>query len=412
MKSNIFYAASFVISALISMSTAVSVVAQPLSDAKSTTQSPPPSSAAFLTDAAIRAILDKRIADKKAIGVSVALIEADGTTRFISAGSAAGGGRPGQTTRAEINADTIFEIGSITKTFTGTILAQMVAANEKNVGDGKDGKVRVVRIALDGRVRQYAPSIYKFRGDKSAGDITLLQLATHTSGLPRLPTSTALFFAMMTDMDNPYKNYPVDAMWKYIADEKMDMSKTYPSNYSNLGVGLLGDLLAENAGLRYDALVKRQILDPLSMTDTAMGDNAAATEAPIANPRLAVGHDAKLKPVAYWTFGSMSGAGGLRSTARDMARYMTAQKNGTLAGASAAQTPRVKVNDNMDIGLCWMTLKRHNDEIVWHNGGTGGFRSFAGFSQKTGLGIVVLSNSANSVDDIGLHLLNAAYKLQ
>lgn len=343
---------------------------------------------AFPTDADVRVILDKRVVDKKAIGLIVALINKDGSIRFVASGES------GQVARPQIDADTIFEIGSITKTFTGTILAQMVASGE---------------VALDGKVHQYAPAQYKFRNTKSAGDITLLQLATHTAGLPRLPMSIAFAAAMAIDMDNPYKNYPLDAMWKFIADEKIDTSKAYPSEYSNLGVGLLGDLLAHKAGVSYQALVKRQILDPLMMKDTAMGDVVVA---PNAVAKLAIGHNDKLKPAAYWTFGSMGGAGGLRSSASDMARYIVAQKSGALAGALSAQSPRAKVNDNMDIGLTWMTIKRHGDEIVWHNGGTGGFRSFAGFSKKSGLGVVVLSNTAISVDDIGVHLLNPQNKLK
>lgn len=348
-----------------------------------------PRTATFPTDAEVHAILAKRIADKKARGIAVALIAADGTVRFVSAGDS------GQVARAKIDADTVFEIGSITKTFTGTLLAQAVTSGE---------------IALNGKVRDYAPAQYKFRDSSrgSAGDITLLQLATHTSGLPRLPLSMAFAFAMLRDPGNPYKNYSIDAMWKFVADEKTDTTKTHPSQYSNLGVGLLGDLLAHKAGLSYAALVKRQILDPLAMTNTDSGDNLSPNPA----PHLAIGHSEKLNVVSYWTFGAMSGAGALRSSTRDMARYINAQKSGTLAGAFAAQSPHARVSDQMDVGLCWMILKRHNDEIVWHNGGTGGFRSFAGFSKKSGLGVVVLSNSANDVDDIGIHLLNPANLLK
>jgi serine-type D-Ala-D-Ala carboxypeptidase/endopeptidase len=380
MKFNIFKMAGLV---LITMMSSLASAQTPANVPLATTIP-----AAFPADADVRAILDKRVADKKSVGLIVALINKDGSVRFVASGES------GQAGRAQIDADTIFEIGSITKTFTGTILAQMVASGE---------------VALDSKVHQYAPAQYKFRDTKSAGDITLLQLATHTAGLPRLPMSIAFAAAMAIDMDNPYKNYPLDAMWKFIADERVDTSKTYAFEYSNLGVGLLGDLLAHKAGLSYQALVKRQILDPLMMKDTAMGDVVIA---PNAASRLAIGHNDKLKPAAYWTFGSMGGAGGLRASASDMARYIVAQKSGALAGATSAQTPRVKLNDNMDIGLTWMTIKRHGDEIVWHNGGTGGFRSFAGFSKKSGLGVVVLSNTAISVDDIGVHLLNPQNKLK
>ncbi len=344
----------------------------------------PASPAAFPTDAVIRATLDKRIIDKKGKGFAIALLSPDGTVRFVNAGDS------GVKDRPAIDADTIFEIGSITKTFTGTLLAQMVAKGE---------------VSLDGKVRQYAPKNLKFR-EKGAGDITLLQLATHTSGLPRLPMGWAMAASFAKDIDNPYKNFSLDNMWNFIADEKTDTTKTYPSAYSNLGMGLLGDLLATRAGVPYAQLVKRDILDLLGMTDSGM------TTAPNAAPRLAIGHTEGLAATSYWEFGSMSGAGGLRSSARDMARYIQAQKTGALAGSEATQTKRAVVNETMDIGLAWHILKRNDDEIIWHNGGTGGFRSFAGFSKKSGLGIVVLSNTANSVDDIGVHLLNAKFKLQ
>jgi serine-type D-Ala-D-Ala carboxypeptidase/endopeptidase len=95
----------------------------------------------------------------------------------------------------------------------------------------------------------------------------------------------------------------------------------------------------------------------------------------------------------------------LRSTARDMVRYVQAQQAGMFAGVVAAQTKHAIVSDDMDVGFAWHIFKQQGDEIVWHNGGTGGFRSFVGFSKQTGLGVVILSNTSSSVDDMGFHLL-------
>ena len=331
----------------------------------------------------IQALLDQRVRDRRAMGLCVALISPDGAVDYFSAGDC------GQRAGGQINADTVFEIGSITKTFTGTLLAQMVERGE---------------ASLQATVRQYAPAALKFRGN-GAGDISVLQLVTHTSGLPRLPLSLAFVASMLRDTRNPYKHYSLEQMWAYVADKRLNASIAHGFNYSNLGFGLLGELLATKAGLTYSQLVQRDITGPLGMADTG------ATTPESAAGRLALGHNGKLKVTSYWDVAAMPGAGALRSTARDMARYVLAQQHGTLAGARFSQTPRASAGEGMEVGLAWITLTAYDDVIVWHNGETGGFCSFAGFSRKSGLGVAVLCNAAMAVDDLALHLLNPKFKL-
>jgi CubicO group peptidase (beta-lactamase class C family) len=188
-------------------------------------------------------------------------------------------------------------------------------------------------------------------------------------------------------------------MWRYLAARKHDVQAAHAPEYSNLGFGVLGEALAARESLTYAALVQRDIAGPLAMRDTGI------TTAPEATSRLAKGHDAKLNSVAYWDLPAMPGAGALRSTARDMAAFVRAAQSGRLSGARASIQPRAVLGERRDIGLGWVRSQRGAQTIVWHNGGTGGFSSFAGFSESSGLGVVVLSNAAVSIEDIGVHLL-------
>ena len=157
----------------------------------------------------------------------------------------------------------------------------------------------------------------------------------------------------------------------------------------------------------YEALVRSRILVPLGMTSTVIALS------PGMKARLAVGHDDKLAPVANWDLPTLAGAGALRSTANDMLILLAANLGylkSPLAPAMAAMLAvrRPTGIPGLEIALGWHIATRDGHEIVWHNGGTGGYRSFIGYEQKSGVGVVVLSNadSAAGVDDIGQHLLN------
>ncbi|MCY7386485.1 MAG: beta-lactamase family protein [Burkholderiales bacterium] len=331
---------------------------------------------------AVRSITEARIAEKRAVGLVVALVDADGGTRTVSVGASGHAGKP-------LDADSLFEIGSITKAFTGTVLARLVEAGE---------------VKLTDTVRMHAPAGLVFPPG-GVGDITLLQLATHTSGLSRLPMSWTFFKSMLGDIDNPYKHYPASAMWAYLTALKHDASRTWPFAYSNLGFGLLGELLANRRGTTYEELVRTEITAPLGMSATRI----AVADSDLS--RFAIGHNDAGKPTPYWDLPAMPGAGALRSSARDMARFIAAQRAATLSGSQLAQQTHAARDERRNIGLAWVITKARGDEIVWHNGRTGGFHSFAGFSRVSGQGVVVLANSAVDVDDIGFHLINPAFPL-
>jgi CubicO group peptidase (beta-lactamase class C family) len=175
-------------------------------------------------------------------------------------------------------------------------------------------------------------------------------------------------------------------------------------------VGLLGHILALKAGTNYEALVLREICRPLKM------DSTRITLTPGLKARLALGHNGAGVPVENWDIPTLAGAGALRSTASDLLRYLAANMGlsavplaQTMAKAQVIRAPAGSTETS--IALAWHVTRRFGSEIVWHNGGTGGYHSFVGFDRTNRQGVVVLANSSNDVDDIGRHLLNPSYKL-
>jgi len=339
------------------------------------------------SDAEIAAILKTRVeTERRTVGVVVGVIDAKGR-RIIAAGArGAGDTRP-------LDGDTEFEIGSVTKVFTSLLLADMVRRGE---------------VALNDPAAKYLPPGANLpqRGDRQ---ITLIDLATHTSGLPRMPGNFT-----PKDPANPYADYDDAKLYAFLAKAPLnsDIGATY--SYSNLGVGLLGQLLARRAGMPYAALVQKRITGPLGLKDTAI----ALT--PAQKARLAAGHDGGLTPTPYWDLDSLAGAGALHSTANDLLAFLAAELgyvDTPLKAAMADQlVPRRQAGGNLKVALGWHVSPRPGapgepaDEIVWHNGGTGGFRSFVGFDKARGVGVVVLMNASNDIggDDIGMYVLAGA----
>lgn len=279
--------------------------------------------------------------------------------------------------------DTLFEIGSITKTFTALLLAQEV----------QSGTLR-----LDAPVSTLLPGVSV--PSRNGKVITLENLATQHSGLPRLPAN------MVPTGNNPYADYDGARLKAFLAGYQLqhDPGSTYA--YSNLGFGLLGYALAQHAHASYGQLLEQRIFDPLGMHDSAVGREADVDM----RSRRVQGHDEGGKPTGPWTFDALAGAGAIRSTGNDMLRYLEANM-GRLhspldAAIRLAQAPHAEVPDlGQRIGLAWMIRKDGDRTIVWHNGMTGGFASFIGFTNDGQHGVVVLANQQQSVDDLGLAVL-------
>jgi CubicO group peptidase (beta-lactamase class C family) len=333
------------------------------------------------TDSAIRAILRPRVDTGRYAGVAVGLIARDGR-QVVSAYGPKAGVTP-------FDGNTVFEIGSITKTFTAAILADMVTRKE---------------VALDDPVGKLLPPGMKLP-ERDGKQITLLDLATQTSGLPRLPGNLEI-----TNPQNPYATYTPAQLANFLASYELPRAIGAQYEYSNLGVGLLGMALSYQGRRDYEVLVRERVLRRLAMNDTKI----ALT--PSMRSRLAPGHDESGRPAGLWDLPTLAGAGALRSTVNDMLKYIraNADSNSKPLGRVLAMThgERRPAATNMTIGLAWHRLSRPSGRtIVWHNGGTGGYRSFTGYDESTGLGVVVLANSAVSVDDIGMHLLDASFPL-
>ena len=333
-------------------------------------------------DAEIRKILVERIdTSHQGVGIVVGVIEPKGR-RIVAYGTVnQGDARP-------LNGDTIFEIGSTTKVFTSLLLADMVQRGE---------------VALSDPVAKYLPAEVKVPG-RGGRAITLLDLSTHTSGLPRLPSNL-----QPKDSANPYADYSAERLYEILSTYQLPRDIGSEFEYSNLGAGLLGFTLARRAGMDYEELVRARITGPLGMKKTGI------TLTPEMKAHLAVGHNAELKVVPNWDFQALAGCGALRSDVNDLLTFLAANLgyiNSPLAPAMAAMrgVRRPTASASLgEIGLGWLIVKPSSSEIVWHNGGTGGYRSFLGFVPSARVGVVVLSNTftATGVDDIGMHLLDS-----
>ena len=336
------------------------------------------------TDSEFTDILRKRVdVGKLNQSIVVGIIDEKGT-RFTSYGKSAKTSDSGDS-----NEKTIFEIGSITKVFTGILLADAVKRGE---------------VKLDDAVSKFLPKTLTIPQRKGK-QITLLDLATHTSALPRMPSNFA-----PKDIQNPYADYSVKQMYAFLSKYKLanDIGSKYA--YSNLGMGLLGHILALRAGMSYEELVKQRVLIPLGLKDTTI------TLSPSFKKRMAQGFDANGEATSVWDIPTFAGAGALRSTAEDMAKFVAANLHSESTGLGTtfgkAYSARRSAGAKMKIGLGWHILAGSQGDVVWHNGGTGGFRSFVGFNAKQKRAIVVLTNSTESVDDIGFHFLDEKMPLK
>jgi D-alanyl-D-alanine-carboxypeptidase/D-alanyl-D-alanine-endopeptidase len=276
--------------------------------------------------------------------------------------------------------DTVYEIGSVTKTFTATVLA---------------------RAVLAGRVTLGTPAAQLLSGFKipsrDGKEITLGELATQHSGLPRLPSNM-----QPKDPGNPYADYDAAKLTAFLAGYLLLRDPGASYEYSNLGFGLLGYALAQFEHTTYGAMIGEELLAPLGMTMSG----TAFTDAMRAH--LAPGHDDTGKPAENWDLDALAGAGAIRSTANDMLRYLKANMGvdpSPLAAAmKLAQRPRADMSKTTRIGLAWMTTDKG---IVWHNGGTGGYRSFLGFTADGRRGVVILTNTAVDADNLGFATLDS-----
>lgn len=326
------------------------------------------------SDAAIQTTFSRWVVEHRVVGIVAGRIIGK-TTSTITAGTRHAGRDDAMTD------STLFEIGSITKVFTGTLLADMVLKRE---------------VALDDPVSKYLPgwTIPSFKGQH----ITLLDLATQSSGLPSLPDN----FRPGNSLD-PYADYTEAQLVQFLGRYELRRAPGAQYEYSNMGMALLGRALAERAHKPYEALLRERILRPLGMADTRIDLTTDDLR------RAAGGHNDQLLPTPDWHLPAFLAAGALHSTVPDLLRFAAAVRDttrGPLARALAlAIRPRRPYNATDSIGLAWHHLHADGQDVVWHNGGTGGFRTFLGVAITSGKAIVVLNNASVSMDGIAVSLL-------
>lgn len=344
------------------------------------TADPAPAQSVFPPDSVIQALIDARVGEGVTPGIALGLIEPDGSTRFFAAGAAG----PGRT----LNAQSVFEIGSITKAFTGILLADMVLRGE---------------VSLDDPVSKYLPSTVTMPS-REGRQITLAHLSMQNSGLPRLPGNMH-----PADPLNPYADYSVDQLYEFLSGYSLTRDPGAQYEYSNLAVGLLGHVLSLRAGKSYEALVKERILEPLGMANTAI------TLTPWMTAHVVAGHNASGDTVPLWDLPTLASAGALRSNVEDMTKLIEAALRGSGPVHDAirmASERHADVAGPTTIGLGWHRTATATDTVVWHNGGTGGFRTYAGFVPAARKGVVLLTNgSGQGADDIAFHLLDSSLPL-
>ncbi len=276
--------------------------------------------------------------------------------------------------------DTVYEIGSVSKVFTGILLASLA----------RDGTVR-----LDQPVAELLPAgaVVPASGDRQ---ITLVDLSTHSSGLPRMPDNFA-----PKDPRNPYVDYTAERMLEFLGRVKPARAPGEGYEYSNVGAGLLGWALARKAGKSYEELLAERITGPLGMRSTAVALTPGMKE------RLAPGHDALGRPEGNWDLTAFAGAGGIRSTAADMMLFLKANLTPTPSSDTLAFAREIRYTPP-DAGAHRLGLGWHVSPagILWHNGQTGGYHSFVAVDVAHRRAVVILADTATGdVDALGDEML-------
>lgn len=307
--------------------------------------------------------------------VSIAFIE-NGKTQFF------GIIKKNDTVKSIRNQDEVFEIGSLTKVFTATVLASLAVQKKLNLKDNINS--------------YYA---FPFKNDIR---LSFESLANHTSGLPRLPENLDL-----SDEKNPYRNYGKAEIEKYLKNG-LHIENAGKYDYSNLGAGLLGYTLGVSQKTSFEELLRKTVFAQYKM-------NNSYTSSANLNDRLVKGLDKEGKAVPTWDFDVLFGAGGMLSTTEDLSKFVLAQFNPQNAELALTRKPTYAVNDQMKIGLGWHILKQKNSsETFWHNGGTGGYSSSLAFDVAKKNAVIILSNVSafspemKNIDALCFELMNKA----
>jgi CubicO group peptidase (beta-lactamase class C family) len=331
-------------------------------------------------DSVVDKLLSAYIQTKGNVGLSAAVYY-NGADHYYNYGETKVG------THELPDAHTLYEIGSITKTFTATLLA-------KAVTDGL--------VTLDDHITKFLPDSVAANVDIST--ITLRELSNHTSGLPRMPDNIN---QTVTDLKQPYEHYDEAHMFAFLKSFKSVRPAGASYEYSNLAQGLLGVILERIYHKPYEELLKLYITTPLQLNNTKI----RLTEMDVKH--LAQGYDETYNPVAIWRQMSTKAAGAIKSDAADMLKYGKYQlaSHNNLLSKALKLTHQQTLDDGVNkVGLGWHYLHADADPVIQHSGGTGGYRTAIAVNLNRDLVVVVLTNNASTGDAVGLNLMTALEK--
>jgi CubicO group peptidase (beta-lactamase class C family) len=318
-------------------------------------------------------LVEKRVAD----GLSVGYIEGE-HYGVVHLGSSSRSGK-------KANNSTVYEIGSVSKVFTGLLLADAVIRGEIDLN-------ATVDVANSAGIR--LPT-------RDGRSIQWIDLSTHRSGLPRLPSNLPL-----TDLKNPYRAYDSKKAAAFLSQYELPRRPGESQEYSNFGASVLGYLVAQNVDKSYQQLLRERIANPLRMTDCTVELSSDQQK------RLAVPHDEFGSATPPWTFADLPGAGGIHATMRDMMRFARAQlapPTGTLGEAIELAWKQHRAADASGpaMGLGWVIAG--DGQTRWHNGQTGGSHAALFVNRQLKCAVVVLCNTAvDEVDQLAMQLVMKA----
>ncbi|HTK18792.1 MAG TPA: serine hydrolase domain-containing protein [Mucilaginibacter sp.] len=327
-----------------------------------------------LTDKKVDSAARGYIQKANTVGLSIGIIK-NGVIHTYNYGETASG-------NGKIpDANSIYEIGSITKTFTATLLAYYT----------NEGKVKLT----DPIVRYLPDSV---AANKELHNITLEMLSNHTSGLPRLPDN---FEFHSSDPYDPYKDYTKQHLYAYLKSCKLNTKPGETYAYSNLAVGLLGTILEQVSGKSFEEMVKEIICTPLDMQNTAQHLSYNQKQ------RFVTVYNEDGKSTPPWTFNTLAPCGALRSTINDLLLYVRANmsKSDTKLSKAFGLTHQITFNKDAKLGLAWHIITADGVEYYFHDGGTYGCSSFMAFNSEKNIAVVILSNSGSNTNEMGINLI-------
>lgn len=327
----------------------------------------------IVTDAALPLVKDKVVQ-----GMSIGYLQGE-SWGIVHLGSAKPSGQ-----RADNQ--TLYELGSISKLFTSTMLAESVIRGD-------------IKLESDAQIENAAGIRLPSREGRS---ITWSDLATHRSGLPPLPANLTA-----ETLKDPYRNYDSSKAAAALADLELTRKPGVAQEYSNFGMSVLGYLITQQAGTSYQEFLRERIAKPLGMSDCTVDLTSDQKK------RFAIPHEAVGAPTLAWSFADMPGAGGVRASMQDMMRFAKAQLNPPAGNLGEAIELAWKQHSAADAtgpatGLGWMIAG--DGETRWLNGGTGGSRSALFVNRRIKTAVVILCNTAvaNEIDEMAAHFIQVA----